>query len=214
MTFFQDRWAEQRPIYYLLPGENEGFLKDPEFNDPEADPPIADWLTSYWDQLLIEQKAITDSFHEDYLNPTTCLPEALNGWLAQHFGYSGEYWDESWPDGAKRSLLANAYEGRRVWESKGTEELFYWLLGVFDLEANIYQVGSFLVDITLLPAEVGGEPLTFYLTVGLIYPRISREWGLVEKLRKLFTAAYCDSFTCYEQFYAGFSVAGDPVFDD
>lgn len=208
-----NRWEEGRPIYYLLPGENEGFLKDPEFNDPETDPPIAEWLTRFWDELLLEQRAIAERFYQDYLDPATCLPEALTGWLAQHFGYTGAYWDDSWSVEAKRALLSNAYQGVRVWESKGTETLFYWLLDVFELEAQIYRTGSFLVGVSTLPAEIGGEPYRFYVTTGLQYLRTSLEWARLEQLRRLFTPAYCESLVCYEQFYAGFSLVGDPVFE-
>lgn len=213
MTVIQNRWAEGRPIYYLLPGENEGFLKDPEFNDPETDPPIADWLTVFWDEVLVENRALAEAFYEYYLNPETCRDEALTGWLAQHFGYTGVYWDESWSLKAKRSLLLNAYQGQRVWESKGTERLFYWLLDVFDLDAQIYQTGSFVVGQSTLPALLGGQPFEFFILAPLRYLRVSRSWELLEQLRQLFTPAYCDSLICYEQFFAGFSVVGDPVFE-
>lgn len=207
----QRRWEDGRPIYHSLPGENEGYLKDPEFNDPVSDPPIADWLTVYWDELLIELQAELEAFPANYLEPATCRSDALD-WLAQHSGFTGDYWDASWDDSIKRQLIADAYPF--IWENKGTRVLLEYMIRLFNLQANVFILGDFLAGITPLPATLGGDPYTFYITVGLIYLRTSVEWRLLERLRVLYSPVYCDSRICYDQWYAGFSVAGDPVFDE
>lgn len=208
----QDSWAVQRPIYKRLPGESQAYYKDPDpdFYDPVTDPPIADWLTQWPDAELIKAKGLMDDFYFDYLNPVTCREDALD-WLAQFAGFTGEYWDTSWPTEAKRALIANAYTF--IWENKGSRAVMEWMIALFDLNASVYTVGVFLAGISKAGDTLGGRPLEFYLLIpGITYLRTSAEWALLEKLRVLYSPVYCKTQVCYDKFYAGFSVAGEPVF--
>lgn len=203
-------WQQGQPITLRLPGENSGYRKDEEWEgyDPELDPPIAHWLQDPWDKLLMDTKAKIDGFPTNYLYPETAYAEALD-WLAQFCGYTGDYWSSNWPIAAKRELLRRSYDF--VWQNKGTRALLEWLLALFELECRVYLLGAFLAGDTV-PAIVGGEPFLYYLLVKLRYLRTSPEWALIERLNRLFGPVYAESRVCYERFYAGFSVAGDPVF--
>lgn len=204
-------WATGQPIYGRLPGENEAYQKDRTFESYNIADDIAYWLVAYWDELLLETKATAEDFHTDYLDPETARADALD-WLAQFAGYTGNYWDSEWPESAKRALIANAYS--QVWPMKGTRELLEWLLSsaVFNLEARVFILGDFLAGISQAGDVLGSDPFTFFILVDLDYLRVSSEWRLIEQLRQLFTPIYCESRVCFEEFYAGFSVAGDPVF--
>jgi hypothetical protein len=202
-------WDTGRPILHRLPGQNEGY----DHEDPTSSPypPVSDWLTQFWDELLIQTKEKFESFHANYLDPVTALPENLD-WLAQMCGFTGAYWDASWPDATKRKLIAQSY--LFIWPYKGTRAVLEFMYGeAFGLNARIYILGEFLAGVTQVPAAVGGETLRFYVRVPLLYLRTSPDWGLTDRLRRLYSPAYVDSSVVYERFYAGFSLAGEPVFD-
>lgn len=203
-------WERGEPIAYRLPGENCGYRKDEEWDlyVEEIDPPIARWLEVPWDQLLMDSKAKIDGFPENYLYPATAIASALD-WLAQFCGYTGDYWSNDWPIPVKRELLLRSYDF--VWQNKGTRALLEWLISLFGLECRVYLLGEFLAGQTV-PAIVGGDPFRYYLLVELAYLRTSKEWALLERLDRLFGPVYAKSRVCYKKFYAGFSVAGDPVF--
>lgn len=206
-----DAWALARPILVRLPGESERYYQDPSFeHDPELDPPIGDWLTVAADEDLMGAKALMERFYEDHLDPATALETSLD-WLAQFAGFTGEYWDAEWPTSIKRELIANAYPF--IWEHKGSRVLLEWLISLFTLNAYIYQVGEFLAGIDAVPKAVGGVQLEYYVLVpSMAYLRTSAEWALLRRLNNLYGPIYCKSLVCYDQFYAGFSVAGDLVF--
>lgn len=201
-------WDEGRPIYGRLPGDNEGYRRDQEYDgyDPTLD--VAFWLCTPWDGLLTETKSKVDAFYENYLDPQTALPEYLD-WLAMLCGFTGPYWDAQWAVSIKRALIANSYNF--IWISKGTPALFEWLFQVFSLDAALLIIGDFLADITILDAQVGDGNLKYYIVVQLKYLRTSTEWAMLERLNRLYGPVFCESRVLYDQFYADFSVAGDLV---
>ncbi len=203
-------WNTGKPIHDRLPGENEGYRKDESWSgyNPTIDPPIARWLTEPWDGLLIEVKTKTENVYATHLNPLTAQPENLD-WLAQLCGFTGEYWDVSWSVAVKRQLIAQSLVD--IWENKGSRVLLEWLIQLFGLQARIYLLGEFLADINKAGDVLGGEALHYWLLVKLNYLRTSDEWKLLEKLNRLYSPVYCDSAVVYEQFFADFSIAGDPV---
>lgn len=201
-------WDTGRPILHRLPGLNEGYDHDDPTSSPY--PPVSDWLTVFWDELLIQTKEKFEAFYANYLNPATALPENLD-WLAQLCGFTGDYWDTSWPVATKRKLIARSYDF--IWPNKGTRAVLEFLYGeAFGLQARVYILGEFRADITTVPGLVGGETLRFFVLVPLTYLRTSIAWALVDRLRRLYSPVYVDSLVAYESFYAGFSLAGDPTF--
>ncbi len=202
-------WDTGKPIYDRLPGDNEGYRKDQQWDgyDPTTD--VALWLTEPWDSLLMELKGKIDNLPITHLDPAAADPENLD-WLAQLCGFTGEYWQTDWAVLVKRQLIANSLNF--IWINKGTRPLLEWLISLFGLQVRIYLLGEFLAGINAAGDLLGGDPFNYYLLVKLAYLRNSPEWALVEKLNKLYGPVFCESRVCYEQFYAGFSVAGDPVF--
>ena len=201
-------WDESKPIYNRLPGDNEGYRRDQNSGDYDPTEDVALWLTTPWDELLVETKGKVDSFYDNYLNPQTALPEYLD-WLAQLCGLTGPYWDSQWDVSVKRTLIANSYS--YIWQNKGTRELFEWLFTVFALDAAILVIGDFLFDVTILDAPIGGGNLKYYIVTKLVYLRTSAQWALLEKLNALFGPVFCESRVIYEQFYFDFSVCGDLI---
>lgn len=200
-------WEQGRPIYKRLPIAEEKYQVSPD--DQELDP-VADWLTLPVDEYLIAVKAAVDSFYADYLDPTTAKAENLD-WLGQLCGFTGEYWETSWSEAQKRSLIDNAFTF--IWESKGTRAVLEYLLVTFSIQGKIYLLGEFLAGRNVAGDALGGEPLEYFLLLPLSYLRTSYQWRLATKFNRLYGPVYVKSTVCYSQFHAGFSIAGDPVFD-
>jgi len=90
-----------RPVYERLPGVSGAY------ND-EGQDTVAKWLTAGSDTELSGSKYLIDTFYRNYLDPDTCYPLNLD-WLAQHYGFTSNLWDNSWPAKVKRTLLQNAH---------------------------------------------------------------------------------------------------------
>jgi len=202
-------WDTDKPIYDRLPGDNEGYRRDQQWDGYEPDLDAAYWLTKPWDTFLVETKEKIDDFYADYLDPVTAKEEYLD-WLAQLAGFTGAYWDAQWPTAIKRQLILNSYSF--IWPNKGTYDLFVWLFNLFTLEATVFMIGDVLADISTLPAQISHGNLRYWIVVRLIYLRTSKEWALLERLNDLFGPVFAESRVLYDQFYADFSIAGDLVF--
>lgn len=193
-------WSNGRPIYGRLPEESQQY----QGNDP------SDWLTQPWDELLTDSRNLAQNFYTTHLNPATAAPANLD-WLAQLSGYAGAYWDSQWPVSVKRTLIAEAFS--RVWPGKGTRAVLEWVIDLFSLQMRLYLVGDFLAGFNAAGDPLGTEEgFQYFLRVRLIYSRSGPEWALLERLNRLYSPVFVTSRICYDQFYAGFSVANDPVF--
>lgn len=204
-------WKTGRPIYDRLPGAEEGYRIDesaPDYN-PEECPPVARWITTPWDELLVELREKLDGFPVTALDPLTADEVNLD-WLAQFAGFTGRYWSASWPTEVKRVLIANAYGF--IWPNKGTRRLLEFLFTIFELDAAIFVQGEFRAGINSPGDTVGGGALNYWITASLDYLRTSAEWQQLQQFDALFGAAYAESAVVYDRWYAGFSAPGDPVF--
>lgn len=193
-------WEAGRPIYNRLPEDSEQYRYNP----------VVEAVTRPWDSMLLDYRNTLALFYQNYLDPQTALPANLD-WLAQCVGYTGEYWDTNWTVAQKRSLIANSHTF--VWPHKGTLALLEYLLVLFAIAHQVYQPGQFLAGINAAGDALGGDLLEYFILLPLTYLRTSREWQLAERLNRLYMPAWCNSLVCYEQFYAGFTVAGEPVFE-
>lgn len=194
-------WSTGRPVFDRLPLEG--------YQDNE----IVDAITLPYDLLLMEWKDLAQNFERDFLDPATCRVDALD-WLAQLVGFTGEYWDPSWPVNIKRELIARSHQF--IWPNKGAKILLQWLLQLFSIQARIYLLGQFLVGYNKVGDALGGELLRYWILMPLTYRRESPEWELVERLDRLYMPCFTDgagaSRVVYEKFYVGFSKVGDPIF--
>lgn len=198
-----EAWGSGRPIYSRLPGTNLGYRQE------ESDDSIAAWLTEYWDELLVQSKAKADDLPRQ-LDPALCDPEWLD-FLALLCGFVDEYWEAGFPVAVKRSLLINSYT--LIWANKGSQAVLELMLDIFSIGYSIWLGDSFVVGETILPGTIGSPEWQFYILLPLLYLRESQEFKRAEQLRQLYSPAFCDSLVAYDQFYVGFSVCGDPVFE-
>lgn len=194
-------WESGRPIYNRLPIESGQYQGNV----------AVDAMTGWIDALLVAVKVSVINFERDFTDPVTARVDALD-WLAQYHGFTGEYWEPQWSTAIKRQLITDGQT--YIFPSRGLTELLEYFFDLFGIDGRLYLVGSFLAGINVAGDPCGGDPLYYYILLPLVngYMRTSYEWNLVVKLNRLYMPCAVRSLVCYQQFYAGFSVAGDPVF--
>ena len=192
-------WNSGRPIYSRLPGANEGYNGNI----------VADWLTINWDADLLALKAAIDEIPARQLDPMTCDLDWLS-FLAALAGFTGEYWDEAWPESARRALVRDSF--LLIWPNKGSRFVLEYLLSLFEIAANIWIGSALIADQSTLPATLGQPEWRYVIQLPLDYLRNSFQFRLAEKLDRLYSPLFADGRVAYEQFYADFSITGDPVF--
>lgn len=126
-----DAWRDGRPVFNRLPGVNGGY----------SDNEVADWLTRYWDELLTTLSLGVDDVPRQ-IDPLTCDVFWLD-FLAIPTGWVGLYWDTTWPESAKRLLLAASLDF--IWPRKGTREVLSFVLNALAIEHVIQEGESFLI---------------------------------------------------------------------
>ena len=184
-------WTTNEPIYGRLPGAEEGYRIDEAAigYDPEECPPVARWLTTPWDELLVELRNQIDAFPADALDPLTADAANLD-WLAQFAGFTGRYWNPNWPENVKRQLIANAFE--LIWPMKGTAFLIEWLIELFGLDGEVHLQGAFRVNQNVIGDRLGGGTLKYWVRTPLGYLRDSPQWRLLEQINELYGPAAAD----------------------
>jgi hypothetical protein len=174
--------VEQRPIYSRLPD----CYKEDEEN-------ISDWLTQYWDKLLLDTKTTVDDLPRQ-LDPLTCDEEWLD-YLSILCGWYGEYWDVRWPAESKRTLLANSFT--LIWPNKGSFEVLSFVLFTLGIK-HFIQIGqSFLVGISEVGDRIGSVAWDYDILLPSTYYRTDIE-KLTNKINKLFGPCWCRSSVIFD----------------
>lgn len=202
MSQTANAWNEGRPIYARLPGVNGGYY-DEAGNNP------ADWLTDFWDGLLVATKASIEDVRDRQLNPDTCDA----GWLdllGALCGYTEDYWDATWEESWKRQLIRQAFVS--IWPGKGSQAVLQEILEIFEIPHDLWQGSRFVLNETLLPATLGQPEWRYFIRLNLSLNRNGPEFKLARRVNRLFGPAYCETGVVYEQFYCDFSVCGEPLF--
>jgi Phage tail protein (Tail_P2_I) len=173
-----EAWATGRPIFSRLPGENEGYTGNA----------VADWLTDYWDALLLDTRATIIDLRDRQLDPLTCDPDYLD-LLAPLCGFSGEYWDRNWSEEGKRALLAVAYT--EIWINKGTKEVLEFVLNSLGVRALVEVSGDFRVDISEVGDRIGTLPWDYTIYLPPEYEDQPQE-TLTRRINYLFGVLWCE----------------------
>jgi hypothetical protein len=173
---------EKRPIYSRLPD----CYKEDEDN-------IADWLTDYWDKLLLDSKAkIEDIPHN--LDPLTCNEKWLD-YLAVLSGWIGEYWDTKWSVESKRILLSNSYT--LIWANKGSTNVLSFVLLALGVRHFIKSGSSFLVGYSVVGDRIGSIAWDYDILLPNDYYKTDIEI-LTRKINKLFGPCWCRSDVIFD----------------
>lgn len=201
-----------RPIFSRLPAFNYGYRTE-ETEESAQDP--SNWVTDFPDRILCGLKTQLFDFYRDYLDCQTAKPEVLD-WLSQLYGFTGEHWDPAWSETFKREMLCNAID---IWEGKGTEELFNWLIETYEIitctaPKDLWECENFIAGESRLDWPIKGNPLESFIRLPLFqYSPESYEWKLLIRWVRLYMPVWAITIICYCYFYADHSRAGDGVFD-
>lgn len=171
-------WSTGRPIFSRLP--------DCYKNENSS---VADWLTSFFDDLLISTKDKVDDIPRQ-LDPSLCDSNWLD-FLAPLCGFYGQYWDKYWNDNHKRNLLINSY--KKIWSNKGSKSCLSTVLTCFEIPHAILSKGDFVLGSSKLSLdELGKTPWEYTIYLNSFYTSTPTA-DLVRKLNKLFGPCWCKS---------------------
>lgn len=175
-------WDTGRPILSRMPNiyiENE----------------VTDYLTAYWDDLLIENKAKLDDLPRQ-LDPTLCDVNWLD-YLAPLCGFTGEYWDASWPVSGKRQLLANSYTF--IWPNKGSRLVLSFVLNALGVNHRITTGQNWIIGKSQLGVDtLGSSPWEYQIKLPTYYKLNGQEFKLATKINKLYGPLWCKSQILYD----------------
>lgn len=176
-------WQSSRPIFSRLPEIYQDNL-------------IADCLTAYFDELLVETKAKVDDLPRQ-LNPQTCDTNWLD-FLAPLCGFTGNYWDKAWSIKAKRRLLTYSYQ--YIWSNKGSQDTLDLVLNCFDIKHLILSEGDFILGTSQVGDTLGATPWEYTIYLPTAYVN-NYKVRLTEKLNRLFGPCWCKSQIKFEDKY-------------
>jgi len=194
------------------------------------------WLTAPWDELLTQTRDAANNAYTTHLDPATAEPEYLD-WLAQHYGFTEEFWDTTWSESIKRTLLQNAYG--YIWPERGTIGVLNWMIRLHALPAVLPDRAAYYPDwfrafdwvliqtrdfaetwteadgttsdlLAEILAAIAVMPTEMEGdTIVLPYGGDGLHRADVDRAISLYDLPYT---TTYDQFFAGVSVAGDRAF--
>ncbi|WP_414575325.1 phage tail protein [Anabaena sp. CCY 9402-a] len=177
----KEAWDTGRPIFSRLPGvyqENE----------------VADWLTVFFDELLVGAKAQVDGIPRQ-LDPLLCDDVWLDR-INLIFGFSDEYWDRAWPEASKRVLLDGAYT--EIWNKRGTRASLSYVLSALNIEHTIWEGSSFILGTSQLDINTLGDGSWRYkILLPRRYAFNGFEFQLTRKINRLFGNLWCESEVIY-----------------
>lgn len=197
----ENSWELKQPILNRLPGL---FGK---YNENE----VCQWFVSFFDDLLVDTKDATD-----YVAATDLLAEtAREDWLdllAFMSGFTGEYAIYDLPVALKRELVKRAYS--EIWTEIGSKKILELMINAWSIEHDVWVGSKMIAGFTILPHQIDTRNWYFFLRLPLFYDRKSEIFSRATQIKNLYSAAYVDSRVCYDAFFCGYSLAGDPVFLD
>ena len=175
-----EAWISDRPIFNRLPGVNGAYSENA----------IADYLTGYWDELLVSTRETVEEIEERQLDPLLCDPQWLD-FLAPLLGWDAKYWDKNYPIAGKRQLLNNSYQGLSIWENKGTRDVLSFVLTQVGVMNRVIIPGDFLINISHVGDLIGTREWEYTIILPVGYAGQDKE-KLTRKIRSLFAPAWCD----------------------
>ena len=191
-------WQSQRPIYDRLPKQSETWVGNS----------VVDWLTSFWDELLIETKAAIDS-PTDWLSAT---PDPyFMDWIGTVLCGFGEIWHPLYPTEIKQRLIE---QWITISEYRGSERSLTTLVKAIDPGARTQRFGPALAGIAQANyANVGSsDPGLFFLIVSPTLVRYGTTWNWLQKILDVeFPAHNGTRRIQFPQALAGVALPGDIV---
>lgn len=172
------------------------------------DNPIADALTQHYDTKLVSVGQQIEALHTK-LDPVTA-PVFYLDWLAFMVGMIDPYYSIGWSVSVKRLAIEKA---NSIFEYRGTLLGLKMALDIHGIIYTVYSSDDLRLPFTFtVDNRFGSVSSTVWVRLPLIYGRNS--YGFLEARRAVrnYTALATPTSVCYDRFYLGFSVFGDPLF--
>lgn len=182
-----EAWASGRPIFSRLPGRNGAYSANP----------VADWLTGFFDDLLIQSKAKVDDIGDRQLNPLTCDADWLD-FLAPLMGWDKKYWNPKWTEASKKTLLSNTWTGQNIWETKGTLNTLSFVLTAIGIRNEVTVDGDFIIGTNEVGDPIGTDPWSYTIYLPPEYEGRD-EYRETLKIDSLFGPAWCEKTIVYDE---------------
>lgn len=191
-----DAWASGQPVGKRLPYYG--------YQDNQVAMALVTWV----DEFLSDRKGQLERFYLE-LHPSTCADSSLD-YLGYLCGLSGDFWSTSWDPSVKKSMVLLAY--KTLWPLRGTLEVLNTILDVHSIERKIWQQAELVLPFTMA-RTFGGQGLRVYIRLPLVYPRVGYAWTEAKRALRNYAPACTETKVTYEQFYVGFSVLGEPMYN-
>lgn len=195
MTTSKEAWSVGRPVYKRLP-----------YNGYQ-DNSLVDHISNWVDFRLTQASVLAQNFYRE-VSPDTAQDASLD-YLAWLVGMSGQYWDTTWSSSVKRAMIRLAHPV--LWKNRGTEVVLRKVLDIHGIEYNIWTDGNLQLGF-ILPGTFGTPKLRFFLRLPLSYLRSGPVFREARRTVANFSPALVQKTVCYDRFYLGFSLLGDPLF--
>lgn len=212
------------PIYSRLPAYHRSYRLwgDTDEADLRENGDISRWLTRPYDELACELRAEIEGFYVNFLDPETARPTVLD-WLAMHLGFTGEFWDASWPDSVKRAILGIA---DAIWSGAGSVEVLNDILEALEVPTctDVFPFNTTGHEIYRLPwlrADIGTTDFAYRYENTQVWVRMPFEttvrgdeyWQRAQFALDNFLPTGANGTVCWCEFRADVSNADDGYFD-
>jgi predicted hotdog family 3-hydroxylacyl-ACP dehydratase len=187
-------WDLGRPVFRRLPykGYQDNVLVDA----------LTQWVD---DRLSAKAIALRDFWQQT--DPTLANDTSLD-YAAYLMGFSEGLWNTSWTAPVKRGVLAAAND---LLSTRGSQQAISKMLTLLGSTGSLW-AGSTLVFSFKMPGTFGTNSNRAYIRMALPTSRLSYDWQQAEYVSRQWVAAPIKSGVCYQKFYLGWSVLGDPMF--
>lgn len=167
-----------------------------------------DALTDYLDERIYKAGLQIENLYKK-LDPTTTDPEYLD-WVAFLVGMVEPYYSLGWSPTVKRQAITQANE---IFRCRGTPKGLELALSIHGFSYSLYVSNDLILPFTFdSNTKFGLVSQTAYVRLPLEYGRSSYAFREAERAVKNYTAVVTPTKVCYDRFYLGFSVFGDPLF--
>jgi hypothetical protein len=191
-------WDFNRPIYNKLPVASENW----QGNE------LVDWLTGFWDDLLVKHKEnLSDPV--DWLGEPDSIDPIYLDWVGIGLCGYGNVWDKDWGTEIKREMIRNFPDIMRF---RGSLNSCQKLVESVDSNVTVLSYsGQARAGIDLAGVAVCGgyDPTHYSIIVPPNLPRNGRVWYWLERLKIGFFPMGAITSRVQHPSLAGYSLAGD-----
>jgi hypothetical protein len=191
-------WDNNRPVYDKLPKISEQWHGNV----------LVDWLTGFWDELLVQHK-------ENLSNPTDWIgtPDQIDpiylDWVGVGLCGFGSVWDAKWGTDIKRRMISSF---PNILRYRGSLQSCTEIAQAIEPTSTVYSYsGQARAGIDLAGVAVcgGDDPTLYHIIVPTTIARNGKVWYWLERMRVQFFPLGSQASRVQFPSLAGYSVAGD-----